>query len=155
MVIQLKEKIIIMEALIQLLDKNLILEKYEIIEDTIYIYVKSKNSEAICPYCNTSSNKVHSYYEKSFQDLPIQGKKTKIILKNRKMFCKNPECSKKTFAERFEFISNKSKKTKRLENEILNVSKNVSSITASKILKKNIANVSKSTICNILKKNSL
>ncbi|SKA79296.1 hypothetical protein SAMN05443428_10330 [Caloramator quimbayensis] len=35
-----------MEALIELLDKKLILEKYEIIEDTIY--VKYKNSEAVC-----------------------------------------------------------------------------------------------------------
>ncbi|QCX34049.1 hypothetical protein FDN13_10210 [Caloramator sp. E03] len=54
-----------------------------IIEDTIYIYVKSKNSEAIYPYCNTSSDKAYSCYEKSFQDLSIQNKKTKIILKNR------------------------------------------------------------------------
>jgi transposase len=142
-----------MNKLIKLLDDKLILEKYEVVDDTIYLYVKSKSSEVVCPYCNTKSNKVHSYYERSFQDLPIQGKKTIIILKNRKMFCQNQDCCKKTFAERFQCISHKSKKTKRLEDEILSISQNVSSIAASKILKKNIANISKSTICNILKKN--
>lgn len=106
----------------------------------------------MCPNCNKSSNKVHSYYEKSFQNLPIQGRKTIIILKNRKMFCQNSECSKKTFAEPFQFISYKAKKTKRIENEILNISINVSLIAAPRILKKNIVNVNKSTICNMLKK---
>jgi hypothetical protein len=50
------------------------------------------------------------------------------------------------------FIKHKAKKTMRLENEIVRVSANVSSIAASKILKKQIANVGKSTICNLLKK---
>lgn len=124
-------------------------------DDTIFIYVKSKSSDAICPYCNTKSGKIHSYYERSFQNLPIQSKKTLIILKNRKMFCQNPDCNKNTFAERFQFILSKSKKTKRLEDEILSISQNVSSVAASKILKKNIAQVSESTICNFLKKINL
>ncbi|SMR92818.1 zinc-finger of transposase IS204/IS1001/IS1096/IS1165 [Caldicellulosiruptor bescii] len=77
------------------------MEKYEIIDDTIYIYVKSKNSQATCPYCNQSSNKIHSYYSRSFQDLPIQDKKVVIVLKNRKFFCKNPECRKKHLLKDF------------------------------------------------------
>lgn len=68
------------------------------------------------------------------------------------MFCNNPNCTHTTFAERFDFISNKGKKTNRLEDEIIRLSLNCSSITASNILNKGIANVGKSTICNILKK---
>lgn len=62
------------------------------------------------------------------------------------------DCETKTFAETFDFIKPKAKKTNRLEEEIINISNNTSSIAASKVLKKNIADVSKSTICNILKK---
>mgnify|MGYP003399065133 CR=1 FL=1 len=98
------------------------------------------------------SFRVHAYYEKTFQDLPIQGKKVKIILRNRKMLCMSKDCETKTFAETFDFIKPKAKKTNRLEEEIINISNNTSSIAASKVLKKNIADVSKSTICNILKK---
>ena len=68
------------------------------------------------------------------------------------MFCKNDDCNNKTFSEKFNFINNKAKKTKRLEREIINVSLNMSSIAASKYLSKNLANVGKSTICTLLKK---
>lgn len=141
-----------MDNFIKLLDKNLNFISYEIINDSIYIHAISNRHEVICPFCKEISVKVHSHYSKSFQDLPIQGKKVIIALKNRKMFCNNPKCNHKTFAEKFEFIAPKGKKTNRLENEIISLSLNVSSITASKYLKRSIANVGKSTICNLLKK---
>lgn len=46
----------------------------------------------------------------------------------------------------------KAKKTKRLENEILTLTLNVSSINASKYLSKKVAKVYKSIIFNLLKK---
>lgn len=141
-----------MNNLIKLLDKNLEYIEHEIIDDTIYISVKSIKEYICCPYCCTHSNKVHSKYKRSFQDLPIQGLKVIIIITNRKMFCKNDDCNHKTFSEKFNFINNKAKKTKRLEREIINVSLNMSSIAASKYLSKNLANVGKSTICTLLKK---
>jgi len=95
---------------------------------------------------------VHSNYNRSFQDLPIQDKKVTIILRNRKMFCLNPECDKRTFAETFDFLSYKAKKTNRLEKQIIDISINVSSLAAEQILKNSIVNVGKSTICNLLKK---
>ena len=98
-----------------------------------------------------SITKKHSTYERSFQDLPIMGKKSKIIIQNRKMFCLNPECKHTTFAETFDFIKPKAKKGNRLLDKIIDVSLNVSSVNASDILKNGIADVGKSTICNLLK----
>ena len=66
-----------MDEFIKLLDKNLKYTNHEIIDDIIYIYVVSIRKEVICPYCGQLSSKVHSHYERSFQDLPIQGEKTK------------------------------------------------------------------------------
>jgi superfamily I DNA and RNA helicase len=99
--------------------------------------------------------KLHALKKRSFSDLPMQTKKVNFIINNRKMLCINPDCNHKTFAETFECISHKAKKTKRLENEIINVSINVSSITASRILSENVTNVGKSTICNLFKKKGL
>ncbi len=141
-----------LDALIKLLDENLEYVSHEIIEDTIYINIKSNKKEACCSDCNTPSERIHSRYTRSFQDLPISGKKTVLILNNRKFFCDNEDCNRKTFAEKFDFIEPKAKKTKRLETEIINLSKNMSSISASKLLEKNVATVSKSTVCNIFKK---
>jgi len=84
--------------------------------------------------------------------LPIQGNKVFIIIRNRKMFCDNPDCSHTTFAERFDFISYKAKKTRRLEDEIVRLSINCSSVAASKALKENVVDIGKSTVCNLLKK---
>jgi len=141
-----------MDELIKFLDKNLEYINHEIIDDTIYIHVISNRKEAVCPFCGHASIKTHSRYERSFQDLPIQGKKVTIIINNRKMFCQNANCDHTTFAETFDFLPSKRKKSNRLENEIMNVSLNVSSMTAADILRNSVANVGKSTICNLLKK---
>lgn len=141
-----------MDQFVKLLDKNLEYVSHEFINDTIYIHVISNREEAICPFCGKPSSKVHSHYERSFQDLPIQGKKVVVVLDNRKMFCLNEKCQRTTFAETFDFLSHKGKKTKRLNDEIVNISANVSSVAAAEILQNSVANVGKSTICNLLKK---
>ncbi|WP_369333170.1 transposase family protein, partial [Bacillus cereus] len=73
---------------------------------------------------------VHSRYERTFHDLPIQGKKVVYVINNRKMFCHNAQCHRKTFAEQFLFLPHKAKKSTRLEQEIMKIAQNVSSLVA-------------------------
>ena len=141
-----------MEEFVRLLDERLDYIRHEIVGDTVYIYVESNREEPVCPYCGTPSTRKHSVYERSFQDLPIMGKKTKIILENRKMFCVNPDCPHTTFAETFDFLPPKGKKSRRLLDKIVDISLNVSSLAAAELWKDGIADVGKSTICNLLKK---
>jgi len=141
-----------MKDLIKLLDEHLEYVEHRIVDDELLITVKSNRQEVRCPYCGEISSKCHSLYERSAQDLPVMGKKTKLIFINRKMFCQNPNCSHKTFAERFDFLAFKSKKTERLVDKIIDISVHTSSISASRILKDGIADVGKSTVCNIIKK---
>ena len=141
-----------MDEFIKELDVNLDYLNHEITEDEVIIYVASKRKLCTCPYCGGASIRVHSRYEKSFQDLPIMGKKTKVIIENRKFFCDNPDCTFTTFAERFDFLKQNGKKTKRLIDKIVDISLNTSSVAASRTLKDGIADVGKSTICNLLKK---
>jgi len=141
-----------MNELVKLLDENLEYISHEIQDDKIYIYVQSDREETVCPYCGETSIWIHSRYLRKYQDLPIQGNKVAIILNNRKFFCKNSECSHKTFAERFDFAKRNATKTDRLQEEILNISLNLSSLSASEYLKGSVCDVGKSTICNLLKK---
>ncbi|MEY8000955.1 transposase family protein [Clostridium sp. Mt-5] len=141
-----------MDGFIKILDENLDYVDYKISGGVCYIKVVSNRKVVACPFCGKPSSRVHSTYKRTFQDLPIQGNKVIIILLNRKMFCDNPECGHTTFAERFDFLQSKAKKTNRLENEIINISLNCSSTAASKILRKNIVDVGKSTVCCLLKK---
>lgn len=125
-----------MNNIIKFLDNNLEYLAHEMVEDTIYITVVSNWTLVECRYCSKESKKLHSYYTRSFQDLPIQDKKVIIIIKNRKFICENHERSKKTFSENFNCIEFKSKKSKRLIKYIVDLSMRVSSIDASNILRK-------------------
>jgi len=141
-----------MDMFIKQLDPNLDYINYEINNDKCYITVASNRKEVICPFCGRSSSRIHSTYNRTFQDLPIQGYKVFITIRNRKMFCDNSDCKHTTFAERFDFISYKAKKTRRLEDEIVRLSINCNSVAASKDLKENVVDIGKSTVCNLLKK---
>jgi transposase len=142
------------DDVVKLLDENLSYISHEMIEDTLFIRVASEKLSVICPSCNTASTKVHSRYERTFHDLPMQGKKVVYVIHNRKMFCHNVRCHRKTFAEPFLFLPYKAKKSTRLEQEIIKVAQHVSSLTAERILNCGIAKVGKSTICSLLKKNN-
>ncbi len=144
-----------MDELVKMLDKNLSYLSHEYDDDVFYIFVASNRKGVTCPFCGHKSTRAHSTYHKSFQDLPIQEKKVIIILANRKMFCDNLECNHTTFAERFDFIDDKSKKTKRLEDEILDISLNCSTVKASQILRENVVDIGRSTISNLLKKKGI
>jgi len=141
-----------MDEFVKLLCKDLEYVTHEIAGNLIYIYVKSNRSEAECPYCGMVGRRVHSHYERRFRDLPMQGKKVEIVLDNQKYFCNNPDCGRKTFAESFDFLPFKGKRSLRLTESIIELSLNVSSVTAASMLRRRTADVGKSTICNLLKK---
>ena len=143
-----------MDELIKILDPALHYVEHIVKEQKCIITVESNRRIVTCPYCGTASSLVHSVYKREFQDLPIQDNQVVILIKNRKMFCVNPECSHKTFSERFDFITYKARKTERLIKKILNLSSRVSSVAASTMLKNDTATISKSTICRLLKKNA-
>lgn len=138
-----------MNDIVKLLDVNLNYLEHTIAEAIIYIFIESILESDVCTFCGTLSSKIHNNYQRSFQDLPIQGKKVEIIINNRKIFCHNEDCEYTTFAQRFSFINYKSKKTKSLENEIIQLSLNCSSIIATKHLNKNAVKIGKSTVCHL------
>jgi transposase len=99
-----------MEEIIEALDENLSYLGHEMFDDYIAVWMASNREEISCPFCGKMASKVHSIYERSFQDLPIQGKKVYVNIANRKYFCDNPNCSHTTFAESFACLRPKAKK---------------------------------------------
>ena len=141
-----------MQEYINMLSTKLKLLSYTIDENEIIFNVESTDKQPVCPYCGVKSTRCHSKYPKSFDDLPLNGKKVTVKINNRKMFCDNPACLHKTFSETYDFVSRRAKKTNRLVNYIIDTSINMSSIAAQNTLRKNGVKVGKSTICTFLKK---
>ena len=143
-----------MEEFIKSLDPNYRLDDCRIKDNAVVYEISSLLDRIECPYCGEVSSKVHSCYQREIQDLPMQNKKVILLVKTRKMFCKNEQCSKKTFSETHLFVAPNGKKTNRLERSIIYTSAQLSSVGASKILKSNGIDICKSSICSLLKKNA-
>ncbi|MGL5381725.1 transposase family protein [Clostridium sp.] len=143
-----------MDDFIKLLNPNLecIEHKIKAEKQKCLINTRSNKKNLTCPYCGAISHQVHSVYQCEVQDLPLQGMRVILLLNTRRMFCKNPECSYTTFAEKYDFISVKGTKTTRLIEYILDTSKRLSSISATALLKKSTIKTSESSICDLLKK---
>lgn len=141
--------------LIKMLDSDLECMDCRIKEDTIIMDIKSSINVIECPYCGASTSRVHSTYIREIQDIPLQDKRTILLLNTRKMFCDNHECTHKTFSEPFDFVKPKAKKTNRLIDRILITSVKLSSVSAQTLLESNNIQASKSSICELLKKNAI
>lgn len=141
-----------MDELIKLLEKDLEYISHDLTDDIFCIQVRPTKEMAVCPYCGSQSSSAHSCYERSFRDLPIQGKQVVIQMQTRRMFCHNQDCSHTTFAERYSFLSGNAKQTNRLKEHIIDVALETSSVAATEVLGRNAVKTSKSTICLMLKK---
>lgn len=52
-----------------------------------------------CPECGALSGRVHSRYQRRLLDTAIAGREMLLVLRVRRLFCVNPDCTKTTFAE--------------------------------------------------------
>jgi transposase len=83
--------------------------------EELLVHVTSQRSSSPCPQCAMPSFAIHSSYQRHPRDLPCVGRPIRLVFTVRKFFCRNPNCSRKVFAERFpDFIAASSRLTKRL-----------------------------------------
>lgn len=122
-------------------------EYVEVCNDRISVYLKSNLAYGKCPYCGTSSKKVHSYYMRRLVDLSIMGKPVELCLYVRKFFCSNLECNKKTFAEQpGNEIFRYRRRTRRCELQVLHHGLVLPSSKASELLNSCGIGISNSTV---------
>jgi len=87
--------------LLWLEDKAFELVEVRKTEATLTLVGQSTVHEQACPYCGIISRKIHSYYQRQPQDLPCQGVQVRLQLRAKRFRCANPQCTHRTFAERF------------------------------------------------------
>src|SRR5690606_35194132 len=113
-----------LEEMLKNLDRVLALTETVIHKDRIELHAKMVREEAICPYCGAKSRSDHKKYIKTIADLPVQDKEVRIVLQRRVFFCKKPECDKSQFAERYSFVEEYGRRTKRLNERIIELAAN-------------------------------
>jgi len=68
--------------------------------ETINISVINTNQKAVCPHCQTTSERIHSYYTRHPADVPLAGCNVHLSIAVPRFFCDNGCCEVKTFADR-------------------------------------------------------
>lgn len=110
----------------------------------------------ICPQCMKTSSKVHSYYERKVNDLPMSGKQVNLRISVRKFFCQQPSCPRKIFAERFDTcLKPYERRLERCNAQIRGIGLSSGSKPGAKICKLIALPVSASTILRVMRKTPL
>ncbi len=68
--------------------------------DCFVLHLQSKLQHWICPECGTKSTRIYSTYTRKLLDLPWTGEPVRGLVRIRKIYCSNPACHRKIFAER-------------------------------------------------------
>ncbi len=93
-------------------------EKIEINANTVLVKVVSAGKQAVCPYCQTTANRMHSCYSRTLDDLPCGERRVQIQWKAKRFFCDNYACSHFTFSERIPEVAGfYARKTRRLQDK--------------------------------------
>lgn len=134
----------------------LVLQNIERDSEKIQYYWESHSNEAICPFCGTISNKeCKDYFEKPLQDIPQDRLAVYHVVRSKKYFCENPDCSYTRFVERLDgFTEKKARKTIRFKKYCVERSLESGCKPAQDALRREGAVVSNDSIARYLKKES-
>jgi transposase len=61
--------------------------------DRVTFRVRAKAGDAACPGCRRRSARVHACYQRQLTDLPLGGRRVRIIMHVRRFKCINLRCS--------------------------------------------------------------
>ncbi len=85
--------------------------------DHVVITSSPHQPSAACPTCAQVSQRLHSRYQRTFADLPWQGRPVALQIQARRFRCLNPSCARQTFAERLAGVAPAAaRRTERLGN---------------------------------------
>jgi len=129
----------------------MILNRIERRENGFVLNVRFEQS-AHCPSCQVVSRSVHSGYTRRLADLPWQGLLVEIRIQVHKFRCRNPQCSRKVFAERLDKVAAAyARRTDRLGNIIRLVAYSAGGLPGSRLLQRLAIAVSDDTVLRTMK----
>ncbi|MDP2425262.1 MAG: hypothetical protein Q8M70_02720 [bacterium] len=115
--------------------------------------VQGNTMRIFCEQHPIEGKPVHSRKLRVVKDIPYGEYKIELHLLTKKYFNDNPAISKKTIAESYDFINETGRRTKRLDAYLLRLNQEMSTIGLERMIRKQVADVSDTTILRIAKKN--
>jgi len=76
-----------------------VVDSVELGGDLVTFRVRAKAGDAACSGCGRRSSRVHAHYQRQLADLPLGGRRVRVIAHIRRFKCVNPRCAQSTFSE--------------------------------------------------------
>jgi transposase len=74
-------------------------DSVELDGDLVRFRVRAKAGSAACSGCGCRSSRVHARYQRQLADLPLGGRRVRVIAHIRRFKCVSPRCPQSTFSE--------------------------------------------------------
>jgi transposase len=74
-------------------------------DDGLTILASSDATDVRCPVCGEPAERVHSRYPRTLADRPWATLAVQLRVQTRKLFCDNPACPRRVFAERLDGVA--------------------------------------------------
>ena len=102
----------------ELVPSGFIVESTAKDDDGFIIAIRGTADVGCCPACGCVCSRVHSRYRRRLSDLPAAGVRIALILRTRRFFCDVEACAQRIFAERFEAVEPRARRTTRLDDVV-------------------------------------
>jgi transposase len=102
----------------ELVPRGFVVERAMKDDDGFVIAIRSAATFCRCSMCGGVCSRVHSQYRRRLGDLPAAGVRIALILRTRRFFCDAAACARRIFAERFEAVVPRARRTSRLDDVV-------------------------------------
>ncbi|GGR01887.1 ISL3 family transposase [Kitasatospora griseola] len=85
--------------------EDLVVEQIRTDENVVRVDAHSRRPAAECPSCGAMGGRVHSTYRRRLADRPLGGRLVVLTLRVRRFFCDHGGCSRRTFAEQVQRLT--------------------------------------------------
>ena len=111
-------------------------QEISVAETEITVMACTTGETAVCPRCQQTSSRLHSFYIRTPRDLPISGQPVRLSLWVRRFRCQNQACPKQTFVEALpQVIARSARQTNRLRTTLKQFAAALSGQTGERLLK--------------------
>ncbi|MBX5000913.1 ISL3 family transposase [Rhizobium lentis] len=131
-------------------------ERITRVGDETCILLSRTDATAACPACGRMSRTVRSRYCRQVADLPLSGRRVRLLVRTRRFACDAVLCGKQIFAERFgDVLPPYARRTGRLEHVVHHLALALGGRPAARFAQRLMLPVSNDTLLRVIRRQGL
>lgn len=131
-------------------------ERITRVGDETCILLSRTNATAACPACGRMSRTVRSRYCRQVADLPLSGRRVRLLVRTRRFACDAVLCGRQIFAERFgDVLPPYARRTGRLEHVVHHLALALGGRPAARFAQRLMLPVSNDTLLRVIRRQGL